>query len=55
MKVWIVCEEDEEQTQAPTPTGEVFTDEAKAKAYVEAVNADPKVLLFLTLVEGELM
>ena len=53
-KVWIVCEEDEEQTQAPTPTGEVFTDETKAKAYVEAVNADPKVLLFLTLVEGEM-
>jgi hypothetical protein len=52
MKVWIVCEEDEEQTQAPTPTGEVFTDETKAKAYVEALNAE--VLLYLTLVEGEL-
>lgn len=54
MKVWIVCEEDEDKYYAPHPTGEVFTDEAKAKAYIEAVNANPKMFLFLTLVEGEL-
>ena len=55
MKVWIVVEECEDRHYAPSPTGEVFTDEAKAKAYVEAVNADPKILLFLDLVEGELI
>lgn len=54
MKVWIVVEECEDKYYAPTPTGQVFADEAKAKAYVEAINADPKILLFLDLVEGEL-
>lgn len=54
MKVWIVVEECEDGYYEPHPTGEVFTDEAKAKAYVEAVNADPKMLLFLGLMEGEL-
>lgn len=54
MKVWIVCEECDDRYYEPHPTGEVFTDEAKAKAYIEAVNADPKMLLFLSLMEGEL-
>lgn len=54
MKVWIVVEECEDKYYAPTPTGKVFADEAKAKAYVESINADPKILLFLDLVEGEL-
>lgn len=55
MKVWIVVEECEKYTYAaPTPTGKVFADEAKAKAYVESINADPKTLLFLDLMAGEL-
>lgn len=54
MKVWIVCEECDDGYYEPHPTGEVFTDEAKAKAYIDEVNQNPKILLILSLMEGEL-
>ena len=54
VKVWLVCEECDDNYYEPHPTGLVFTDEAKAKAYVDEVNRNPKLMLLLSLMEGEL-
>jgi hypothetical protein len=67
MKVWIVCEPCEDTYYDGHPTGEVFTDKAKAEQYIAEKNGDPNdsYLLFgervprsdtfaLYLTEGEL-
>lgn len=53
MKVWIVVEEFEEQYD-PQPTGVVFQDEDKAKAYIEKYMEHNK-LVTLGLMEGEML
>jgi len=51
MKCWIVCEE---YDGGDGPTGLVFTDKAKAEAYINAISSGsfPTYKTFLT--EGEL-
>lgn len=54
MKVWIVCEECDDNYYAPHPTGVVFSNEDKAKDYINEINRNPKIMLILSLMEGEL-
>lgn len=58
MKVWIVCKPCEDTYYDGHPTGEVFTDKAKAEQYITKKNGDINDPFFLTfalyLKEGEL-
>jgi len=54
MKVWIVCIPCEDTYYDGHPTGEVFTDKAKAEKYITEKNGDPNDPFALYLTEGEL-